>query len=37
VGERCEIMHEVNLLDIDLDLADVVPLAQVLRYLKRLR
>jgi maleamate amidohydrolase len=33
VGERCEIMHEVNLLDIDLDLADVLPLESVLAYL----
>jgi isochorismate hydrolase len=30
VGERCEIMHEVNLLDIDLDLGDVLPLSSVL-------
>jgi maleamate amidohydrolase len=34
VGERCEIMHEVNLLDIDLDLGDVVALEDVLRYLE---
>ncbi len=33
VGERCEIMHEVNLLDIDLDLGDVLPLDSVLAYL----
>jgi maleamate amidohydrolase len=33
VGERCEIMHEVNLLDIDIDLADVLPLDRVLSYL----
>jgi nicotinamidase-related amidase len=33
VGERCEIMHEVNLLDIDIDLADVMPLESVLAYL----
>jgi hypothetical protein len=25
VGERCEIMHEVNLLDIELDLAGLSP------------
>ena len=25
VGERCELMHEVNLLDIDIDLGDVTP------------
>ncbi len=29
VGERCELMHEVNLLDIDIDLGDVMPLADV--------
>jgi len=34
VGERCEIMHEVNLLDIDLDLGDVLPLRSVLDYLE---
>ena len=34
VGERCEIMHEVNLLDIELDLADVEPIASVLAYLE---
>ena len=34
VGERCEIMHEVNLLDIDIDLGDVVPLEEVLGYLR---
>ena len=33
VGERCELMHEVNLLDIELDLGDVVPLDEVLGYL----
>jgi nicotinamidase-related amidase len=33
VGERCEIMHEVNLLDIDVDLGDVLPLESVLAYL----
>jgi nicotinamidase-related amidase len=33
VGERCEIMHEVNLLDIELDLADVLPLEDVMSYL----
>ena len=33
VGERCEIMHEVNLLDIELDLADVLPLADVVSHL----
>ena len=29
VGERCEIMHEVNLLDIDIDLGDVMPVEEV--------
>jgi nicotinamidase-related amidase len=37
VGERCELLHEVNLLDIDLDLGDVVPLDDVLAYLAALR
>jgi nicotinamidase-related amidase len=37
VGERCEIMHEVNLLDIDIDLADVEPVERVERYLGRFR
>lgn len=37
VGERCEIMHEVNLLDIELDLADVLPVASVLTYLEQLQ
>ena len=36
VGERCEIMHEVNLLDIDIDLADVMPLSKVISYLGKL-
>jgi nicotinamidase-related amidase len=34
VGERCEIMHEVNLLDIDIDLGDVMPLAEVIEAVK---
>lgn len=34
VGERCEIMHEVNLLDIEIDLADVLPLRNVVEYLE---
>jgi maleamate amidohydrolase len=29
VGERCELMHEVNLLDIDIDLGDVTPVDEV--------
>jgi nicotinamidase-related amidase len=33
VGERCELMHEVFLLDIDIDLADVTPLGEVIRCL----
>jgi hypothetical protein len=36
VGERCEIMHEVFLHDIDVDLGDVMPLAEVTRHLARL-
>ena len=36
VGERCEIMHEVNLLDIELDLADVLPLESVLAFIEKL-
>jgi nicotinamidase-related amidase len=35
VGERCELFHEVNLLDIDIDLGDVVPAAEVDTYLRR--
>jgi maleamate amidohydrolase len=34
VGERCELLHEVNLFDIDVDLGDVVPVAQVARHLR---
>ena len=33
VGERCEIMHEVNLLDIDIDLGDVTPVTDVVSHL----
>lgn len=29
VGERCEILHRVNLLDIDIDLGDVAPVEEV--------
>ncbi len=36
VGERCELMHEVNLLDIELDLGDVLPVDEVLDFLRRL-
>lgn len=34
VGERCEVMHEVNLLDIDIDLGDVLPVAEVVEQLQ---
>ena len=37
VGERCEIMHEVNLLDIDIDLGDVMPASEVIAHLDRLK
>ena len=30
VGERCELFHEVSLLDIDLDLGDVMPVDEVI-------
>ena len=33
VGERCELFHEVNLLDIDMELGDVMPCDDVVRYL----
>jgi nicotinamidase-related amidase len=36
VGERCELFHEVNLLDIELDLGDVLPADEVIRYLATL-
>ena len=36
VGERCELMHEVNLLDIEIDLADVLPVAEVVAKLANL-
>lgn len=36
VGERCELLHEVNLLDIDIDLGDVMPVDAVVAYLQRL-
>ena len=35
VGERCELMHEVFLLDIDIDLADVTDVDEVVRQLAR--
>jgi nicotinamidase-related amidase len=34
VGERCELMHEVFLHDIDVDLGDVMALEEVTRYLE---
>jgi nicotinamidase-related amidase len=37
VGERCELFHEVNLLDIDIDLGDVMPLSEVVGYLHGVR
>lgn len=36
VGERCELMHEVNLLDIDIDLGDVMPVTEVVETLRNL-
>jgi nicotinamidase-related amidase len=36
VGERCEIMHLVNLLDIDIDLGDVLPDDEIISYLQSL-
>ncbi len=36
VGERCEIMHEVNLLDMEIDLADVVDEEEVIEYLDQI-
>ncbi len=35
VGERCELFHEVNLLDIDIDLGDVLELEEVVAYLAK--
>ena len=36
VGERCELLHEVNMLDIELDLGDVMPVSEVLQHLRKL-
>jgi maleamate amidohydrolase len=36
VGERCQIMHMVNLLDIDIDLGDVMPTEDVVSHLDSL-
>ncbi len=33
VGERCELFHEVSLLDIDIDLGDVTPIDEVIEQL----
>ena len=33
VGERCQIMHWVNLLDMDIDVGDVMPVDEVVDYL----
>ena len=35
VGERCELFHEVSLLDIDIDLGDVMPVDEVIACLSR--
>jgi nicotinamidase-related amidase len=35
VGERCELFHHVSLLDIDIDLADVMPLEEVCAQLQK--
>ncbi len=31
VGEHCELLHEVNLFDFDIDLADIMPVAEVMK------
>jgi len=36
VGERCELLHEVNMLDIDIDLGDVLDIEEVEAYLSGL-
>jgi len=35
VGERCEVFHRVNLLDIDIDLGDVTPIEDVIGSIER--
>lgn len=35
VGERCELMHEVNLLDIDIDIGDVMPVEDVVESISK--
>ena len=37
VGDRCELMHEVNLLDIDVALGDVLGVDKVIAYLNKKR
>ena len=37
VGERCEIMHRVNLLDIEIDLGDVLSTQEVVRHVQNLK
>mgnify|MGYP003306637824 CR=1 FL=1 len=37
VGERCELLHTVNLLDIDIDLGDVMPADDVIAQLASLQ
>jgi nicotinamidase-related amidase len=37
VGERCELMHEAFLFDIDIDLGDVMPVREIVRYLSGLK
>jgi nicotinamidase-related amidase len=36
VGERCELLHEVALFDIDIGIGDVIPTGDVIAYLRRL-
>jgi maleamate amidohydrolase len=36
VGERCELFHNVSLLDIDIDLADVMPTEDVVAHLQKM-
>ena len=33
VGERCQIMHMVNLIDMDIDLCDVMPTEEVVAHM----
>ena len=37
VGERCEIMHRVNLLDIEIDLGDVLSTQEVVKHVQNLK